>query len=266
MREEHIKNGSEEQAKAEPPSESKREVSSIQFPYGDLDEAVLLAKAIHEVGGQSCQIEQLAGHLKVAAAGGAFRARLAYPRVFGLVELERGVISLTQLGRSIVDPNQEAAARIDAFLTVPLYKAIYDKYKGYTLPPAAALAREMGALGVSSKQTDKARQVFDRSAKQAGFFWAGNERLTLPVVKSKPETRPIEEHDDKKNEVDRIGGNGGDGGDQHPFISGLLKTLPKPESDWPIAAQAKWLQTAASIFGLIYKAEDGSIKVEIVSH
>jgi hypothetical protein len=244
-------------------AEGRREQSSIQFPYGDLDDALELAKAVHAVGGQSCQVEQLAGYLKVSAAGGAFRARLAYPRIFGLVEYDRGNVRLTPLGLRIVDASQEAAARVEAFLTVPLYKAIYEKYKSYTLPPPSGLEREMATLGVSSKQTDKARQVFERSARQAGFFWAGTDRLTLPVIKSNPETRPIDEA--KADDLSANGGSrngpGTGAGELHPFIQGLLKTLPAPETEWAIPERVKWLQTAASIFGLIYKGE-GSIKVD----
>lgn len=45
-----------------------------------------------------------------------------------------------------------------------------------------------------------------------------------------------------------------DGGRElHPFITGLLKTLPEPETEWTIAGRIKWLQTASGIFGLIYK-------------
>src|SRR5215211_3070782 len=39
----------------------------------------------------------------------------------------------------IVDPAQSREARAQAFLTVPLYKAIYDKFRGGVVPPAAAL-------------------------------------------------------------------------------------------------------------------------------
>jgi hypothetical protein len=62
------------------------------------------------------------------------------------------------------------------------------------------------------------------------------------------------------------GGTGGSGDGEkprHPFIEGLLKTLPDPDSDeeWPLDKRVKWLQTAANIFDLIYKGE-GGIKVE----
>ena len=41
-------------------------------------------------------------------------------------------------------------------------------------------------------------------------------------------------------------------GQQHPFIEGLLKTLPKSEGEWTLAGRIKWLQAASNIFGLIY--------------
>lgn len=47
-------------------------------------------------------------------------------------------------------------------------------------------------------------------------------------------------------------------GELNPFIVGLLKTLPPPETDWPISGRVKWLQTASNIFGLIYKDSVGS--------
>lgn len=38
----------------------------------------------------------------------------------------------------------------------------------------------------------------------------------------------------------------------HPFIEGLLKTLPESETEWTLAGRVKWLQAASNIFGLIY--------------
>ncbi|PPD16273.1 MAG: hypothetical protein CTY25_02425 [Methylobacterium sp.] len=266
--EEPIKNDSANapSANADTGSDAKREMSTIQFPYGDLDDAMAFARAIHEVGGQGCLAEQLAGFLKVAPSGGAFRARMAHPRIFGLIEYDRGEIKLTSLGLRAVDPQQEAGARVDAFLAVPLYKALYDRYKGYTLPPPAALEREMALLGVSSKQTDKARQVFDRSAKQAGFFWAGNDRLTLPVIKSRPETRPVEDAPPAPNrdfDQPQQGSGGSGGGGYHPFIEGLLKTLPATGKEWASRDRAKWLKTAANMFDLIYEGGDAEIEVRL---
>jgi hypothetical protein len=48
-------------------------------------------------------------------------------------------------------------------------------------------------------------------------------------------------------------GGGGDNRGRHPFIQGLLKTLPEPETNWAVEGRAKWLQAAANIFDLMYK-------------
>lgn len=255
-------------------SGGKRQQSSIQFPYGDLDDAVTVTKALRDVGGQECTIDQLAAQLKQSASSGAFRLRLSYPRIFGFTETERGTIRLTELGKRVVDPTQEDRARVDAFLTVPLYKAIYDKYRGYTLPPPAALEREMANLGVSSKQTDKARQAFDRSARQAGFFWSGQDRLVVPPLKGEaPGSRPLEPNTPGAGTGSNTfgggggaGGTGGGGGDLDPLISALIQKLPK-SGKWPVAERVTWLQMIAMAFQMSYGNEANiSIKADASSN
>lgn len=258
-----------EQNKAQAENEAEKQFrSSIAFPYGDLDDAVEFAHAVHAVGGQSCGIEQVAAYLKQSASSGAFRLRLSFPRVFGFTENERGTVSLTLLGQRVVDPKQEAAARVDAFLNVPLYKAIYEKYKSFTLPPPAALEREMEKLGVSPKQKDKARQVFDRSAKQAGFTWAGADRLVLPVLKDKgeevappPKQKPLEAGTpgaDKSGKGRSSGG--GEPPDRTDMVMMLLRYLP--ESGLDNDQLARWLRAAEVNLRMAYNI-GGSIKVEV---
>jgi hypothetical protein len=41
------------------------------------------------------------------------------------------------------------------------------------------------------------------------------------------------------------------------LIQGLVDRLPGPDTVWPLDKRAKWLRTAASIFGLVYKTSDG---------
>jgi hypothetical protein len=48
----------------------------------------------------------------------------------------------------------------------------------------------------------------------------------------------------------------------HPFIQGLLDTLPAPETNWTIEGRAKWLQAAAHCFDLIYM---GSGEIQITA-
>ena len=114
-----------------------------------------------------------------------------------------------------------------------------------------------------SKPARRGRR-FERSAKQAGFFAHGADRLVMPAFGGRPldgASGPEESHP-RQEDPGKHGGAGGGGKDLHPFIAGLLRTLPEPETEWPIRDRVKWLRTASQIFGLIYEGE-GAIKIEI---
>jgi hypothetical protein len=96
-------------------------------------------------------------------------------------------------------------------MAVPLYSAIYEKYKGHLLPPMKALEREMLSLGVSSKQTDKARQAFERSARQAGFFEAGDDRLVRPRLEGAAGTLPVDQAPKTSDGAESSGAKGAPG-------------------------------------------------------
>jgi len=123
---------------------------------------------------------------------GAFRIKLATARTFAVLEVGRGKVELSPLGRRIIDPQTRDAARTEAFLAVPLFQAIFSHYQGALLPAEAGLENKMADLGVSPKQVAKARQAFQRSAELAGFFRSGRDRLVRPpsnVGDSEPELK-----------------------------------------------------------------------------
>ena len=265
--------GDEAQPESSAQDEGKRERSTIQFPYLPLDDAVAIAKGVQAVAGHSCQVDQLAGHLNQSPASSMFKLRVSTARIFGLVVNSQGTVSLTPLGIRLCDPQQEQAAKADAFLTVPLYKQIYEQFKNAVLPPANALETAMANMGVAPKQKSNARQVFHRAATQAGFFAFGPTRLVYPPIKGSAPAAGVNEQQrpaadiEKPLDKPRGNGNGGDGGDgsQHPFITGLIKTLPPADTDWPMDGRRKWLQAASHIFELIYKDSDskGSLRIEV---
>jgi hypothetical protein len=252
--------------------ESERERSTIVFPYGDLEDAYSIAKAVHTVGGSTCEWDQVAAHLGQSPGGGGFRQKMITAKIFGVVTYSQGKVSLTPLGGRLCDPKQEKMAKAEAFLAVPLYRAIYDKFKGIALPQASALEAEMVTLGVGKNVKDKARQVFQRSANQAGFFWSGPDRLVMPAKGNAPieASDPTEDHDggeesSEKNQRRNSGGNGG-GGSRHPLIEGLMGELPAPKTPWPLEAQKNWLQLASSLFKVSYESPDdgrATLRIEV---
>jgi hypothetical protein len=141
----------------------------------------MVAQELHDKWGGTATLDQLAGGMGSGPRGGTFRVKVATARTFGATTaVKGGVISLTDLGRKLLDPQTRAAARVDAFLTVPLFSQLVEEFKGSRLPPASGLERKIAALGVSAKQVSKARVAFQRSAEQAGFFKHGKDRLILP--------------------------------------------------------------------------------------
>lgn len=248
-------------------SESKREQSTILFPYLDLDAGIEVARAIYARSGLgACDLDELAAEMKQVISG-AFRLKTGTAKTFDLTAKEgKSSIKLSDLGRQIVSAETERAARAEAFLRVPLYAAVYDKYKGHMLPPPKALEREMLSLGVSSKQTDKARQAFERSAKQAGYFEAGEDRLVRPRAEL-PTKKVEDDGDGDKGDKDRGnrngGGNGGGGhgGDKDPLIVGLIDRLPDAGTAWDDEARVAWLRLATTIFDVIYTGGKGGVTI-----
>jgi hypothetical protein len=246
----------------------ERERSTIEFPYLSLDIAIEIAKGVHATGGTQSRLEQVAAHLGESANGGAFRNKLVTSKLFGLTSHSGNTITLSPLGARVVDPAREQTARAEAFLNVPLYKAIYERFLNGTLPPQQGLESAMVTLGVANKQKERARQAFQRSAKEAGFFAYGSTKLVYPAGAADVKSVKVDEDEKAK---DRNGGNGGgnDGGngeDHHPLIEGLIKALPKSGSPWPLSARKKWLQAAAMNFDYVYGGSndsDGSIKVSV---
>jgi hypothetical protein len=246
-------------------SDGKREQSTIAFPYLDLDDAIEIAKAVHELHGSSCQMEQIAAHLKQSPASSTFRLKVGTAKIFGLVTTGQGMVTLTPLGSQICDPQQEKAAKVKAFLTVPLYKAVYEQFKGAVLPPTNGFEAALGTLGVAPKQKERARQILQRSAQEAGFFQFGTDRLVEPAIKasaSAASTMTVDQESEQQSEPEaekrRKSSRDSGGEDYHPFIQGLLRKLPQPDTDWPIEGRAKWLQAAINIFELMYTDSDES--------
>lgn len=236
--------------------EAGRQRSTIGFPYVSLKDAIELAEAIHgNVGLGECDDAQLAAWSGQSTKSSGFRVQLSGARMYGIIVSDgAGKHRLSDLGQMALDPTRAREAKATAFLNVPLYKALFDKYRTGILPSnAAAIEREMVGLGVSEKVKDRARQAFEKSAEQAGFFEHGKNRLVMPgfATRELPPEDPVVQQE-------QGGGNGGGGGGGKPppvdpIIAGLLARLPKSGDVWPVAERKLWLQLLEGSFQLIYK-------------
>ncbi|MBZ9754032.1 winged helix-turn-helix domain-containing protein [Mesorhizobium sp. ESP6-5] len=235
----------------------ERERSTIGFPYMNLADAMEMAKALHEnVGVGECSEDQLAAWMNLSPRSSGFRVRTATTKMFGLLESPSpGQFTLSPLGRAAVDPTRSAKAKVEAFLSVPLYRLVYDNYKGGVVPPPAAVERDIKSWGVAAKQTARARQALERSAEEAGFFANGRNRLVIPavanykgaevVVGDLVPVKPLGEMVALPPDVD-------------PIIRGLIARLPPSGSIWPSNERELWLNILKSSFQLVYKDSEST--------
>lgn len=260
-----------EHSKSDPPPEQmgsdgrqSRQRSTIDFPYVSLEAVEEVVRAIYQrCGLGACDADELAAQMGQSVSG-AFRQKTAAARTFGVVEKDgRSSFTLTDIGRKFAVEATLGEGKVEAFLAVPLYRAIYDKYRGHELPPAKALEREMEVLGVAYKQTDKARQAFERSAQYAGFFDSGRERLVKPRTGSTTEPAPM--YEQKSGKGAEEDSDGKEAAVLDPIIRGLLERLPKSGAVWPETERKLWIGLLEGSFKLIYSDKDPESEVATLS-
>jgi hypothetical protein len=151
--------------------------SGTKYPYFDLEAAEKFAKGIQDSGGSEVLEEDLLKHMGVANTTKSWIYGLSTAKEFGFVERKgqkaEARIMLTDLAKRLLRPgdNDELmASRVAAFLNPPIYKKLFERYKGATVPRVEFLAnllvREHKLL---ESVATPAAQAFIASAKFAGL-------------------------------------------------------------------------------------------------
>lgn len=232
---------------AEAPSARSR----ITFPYSDLSAAAEMAKTIYENYGNGCDLAQLAGQLGSTVTSSTFRSHVSAAKIFGLIERQSKSATLTDRGIAILDPQRSDAAKVEAFLAVPLYRSLFDDFDGKLLPPGAGLESAMLELGVTAKSASRARQVFQRSAEAAGFFRMGSNRLVRPPddVTEDSELAQAATRSDDIKEPDPE--DGPEDATRDPLLRGVWSKLPA-RGPFPPDRRTQWLELAKLALDMVY--------------
>ena len=240
--------------------------SEIAFPYVSLEDAVGVARAIHD-NGASLSRSQIEGYLNMKSA----QLRIGAARLFGLIaEMADGKFSLTDLGVSILstDESEVKAAKRDAFLNAPLYNKAFETFKTRNLPVRPhGLEAAFVDFGVAPKQKDKARQAFERSASFAGFFDVNKDRLVEPIINrnSGGHAARVSQEDNGashiKQEAERKEAFPRPADDF--LIKGLLDRLPPTTEKWSADDRARWLRALSVNLEMIYGDSKDIREIEI---
>ena len=220
--------------------------SKIGFTYSDLESSIDLISVVEGRGAGSCNVDQLAAWKEMSSTSGTFRTRLSSARMFGLIDVEKKEVTLTDLGYATL--TEHSGAHVEAFLNIPLFVAMYDRLKGRRLPANSALDNLVVSFGVPVKQKQVARRSFLNSATQAGFIDAETQILIEPKVEDAVDvqteevisaTSPMPEHGDLLSRLD-------------PTIVGLLEHIPEGKI-WGKKARTDWLEVLGRFLALIYQ-------------
>lgn len=238
-----------------------RERSQIKFPYTDIDDAVQVASKIKNVHGTGpVGLDQLAAALGgTSVKSGSFRTKVATASTFGAIKSSRGSVELTDLGQRLADEDTRAAAMVEAFLHVPLYQKIYERYQGRSLPEDAGLENDIRGFGVVANQTDRARQALQRSAEKAGFFWGGRSRLVLPPRSNiNGASNGSSEGSGGGTEPEPEPKGGGENMAESPLLKGLWGMLPT-SGDFPAEKRERWFKALAVNLDMVY----GDVELDV---
>ena len=179
--------------------------------------------------------------------------------------LTAGVELVGDVAAAVIDvPSQSAcpeslgrlvasAAKIEAFLNVPLYQTLHDRHNGGLLPGDSGIEEEMIKLGVTRKSAGRARQAFQRSAEYAGFFGQGRNRLVVPPLDKDPdlEMKADESKEGDKEVAVRSKRPSGEA-TAHPLLEGLWASLPPQGEAFSPEQQSDWIQMAELALKMVY--------------
>jgi hypothetical protein len=245
-----------EAAQDHPRPGASRERSIVKFSYEDLSSAQTVVKALHSQYGGRATYDQIAAELQSSPISGAFRNKVSAARLFGFVTVERqGFISPTALGASLLDERTASDARAQGFLNVPLYAQLYERFRNATLPGDKGLENVIRDMGVASKQVVTARQVFQRSALQAGYFRHGRDRLVRPPQGIVTESGYAEERTDERQEEGQQPGMQAD-----PLLASLFQKLPNKDRGFSKDERDNFVIALKAIFTLVYGPEEDKSK------
>lgn len=242
--------------------------SEIASPYYNLDKAIELAQTMFAEAGGTCDRAQLAGLLKYSGVkNGGFLSRVSSAKMFGVIEENAERLTLTERAKQILSPvlpTDAERAKVEAFLSVELFKKIYEQFKGQTLPTDVGLKNLLRTqYGIIEDRIVPTLRVMMDSAESSGLFkLAGNRsRMTLPILPSTEATpaplpdipKSIQKSQDSYSGG---GGNGNGGGGIDPAFVGLLKNLPPAGSKLGPKRRKALTDAFTSTVNFLYPEED----------
>ena len=159
--------------------------SPYLFPVYGLGLALQIAAQVESDGGGTLTEETLAIAMTASVKSSTFRLKALTPRQFGLLEKSGPNLSTTRLAKAILKPandQERADALWNAFVTIPLFRALAERYKGQPLPQGDTLRNILEReFGIERSRVTSAERVLMDSAREAGALRSAGTNVYLAL-------------------------------------------------------------------------------------
>ena len=167
----------------------------LDYTTKSFEDCLELAEAVHSLGG-TCSPASAAGEMD-KKLGGSFTDRMSSSVKFGLIIRDSGELILTELFKQIknlLSDEEKVSLLQKSFLSIELYKALYEKFKKLTLPGNLknVLFRD---FKIPEKQASRVSKYFISGARYVGLLSENNSFLIVDISSKdiiEPEERETE--------------------------------------------------------------------------
>lgn len=145
------------------------------YPMYAFDDAILVSKAVFDLGGARVPIkkEALARQMNYAPTGPSFVHRIAAAKCFGIIR-GRGEYTLTEIGKQYFLPKSEtdkSNAAVQIVSTPKPFALIFERFRGMKVPDNEILANVIhDESNVPRTWASKVVNLILRSARSAGMI------------------------------------------------------------------------------------------------
>lgn len=151
------------------------------YPTYTLDEAIVLGKTIHEQNsGKPMRRVTLFDALKKSPDSGPSRMLVTASSSYGLTEggYQAESLKITDRGSRIVSKN-DPQAKIDAIMSIPVFKAFFESYAGNGVPSEASAIDFLKSEGIPEERAKDCLKILLNTGRSAKLIkeTSGKERV-----------------------------------------------------------------------------------------
>jgi predicted nucleotide-binding protein len=194
------------------PEKTRAYMSQEEIPAYELDDALLVAKALlQEYGGHPSTPLDVAAAMDLTPTSGKFRMLCGASIAYGLTTggYNAAQIAVTDLAKQIIEPQEENAdleGKRQAIMKPRILREFLSKYSGSPLPREDIAANVLKSMSVPVDRTTQVWEMILRSAESVGFLQTIKDRrfVNLGGVKPAASAAPLQDSEAAESPENQI--------------------------------------------------------------